>query len=137
MIDYTGSLGQHDSRIKDVLKWAVVIRMPGSLSVRVLARGRQTKARNGVGARASQGRLARCVFRSLTGRSRVKHDLFCCNFERVAALLRCQLRASCSTGHIWSGATSCGQDCVCCRSMTCNDCSGLWICADRRFLLLC
>jgi len=40
MDDYTGFLGQHDSRVKDVLKWAVVIRMPANLSVRVLARGR-------------------------------------------------------------------------------------------------
>jgi hypothetical protein len=38
MVDYTGFLGQDDSRVKNVLKRAVVIRMPANLSVRVLAR---------------------------------------------------------------------------------------------------
>ena len=65
MGDYTRFLGQHHSRVKSVRKRAFVIRMPANLSARVLARGRQTKARKGVGARASQGRLARCVFRYL------------------------------------------------------------------------
>lgn len=37
MVDYTGFLRQHNSRVKGVLKRAVVIRMPANLSARVLA----------------------------------------------------------------------------------------------------
>lgn len=140
MVDYTGLLGQDDSRVKDVLKRAVVIRMPADLSARVLAREGRPRRERAMVRELSQGRLAGRVCRLvLTGRETrdpVKYGLSCYILERAGALLHCQQRASRSTGCTWSDASSCDQDCGCYLSMTCNGCNGLWICVDRRFHLL-